>query len=86
MSPLQRIRPALQFAPELLLKVQGIRAVIFDVDGVLTDGSIYISEHGESVKAFNTLDGHGIKLLAQPRVARIIITGRDSPGSAAPCR
>ncbi|MBW8831667.1 MAG: HAD hydrolase family protein [Burkholderiales bacterium] len=71
--------PALSFTPELLLKAQGIRAAIFDVDGVLTDGRIYISERGEEFKAFNTLDGHGLKLLAQGGIVPIVITGRDSP-------
>lgn len=75
--------PALSFAPELLLKAQGdglgIKAAIFDVDGVLTDGRIYIGETGESFKAFSTLDGHGLKLLDQGGITPIIITGRDSP-------
>jgi len=70
--------PALSFAPELLLKAQGVRAAIFDVDGVLTDGRIYISERGEEFKAFSTLDGHGLKLLARGGIAPIVITGRDS--------
>ncbi len=74
--------PALSFAPELLLKAQGrglgIKAAIFDVDGVLTDGSLYIGEHGEGFKAFSVLDGQGLKLLAQGGIAPIIITGRDS--------
>ncbi len=74
--------PALSFAPELLLKAQGrglgIKAAIFDVDGVLTDGSLYIGEHGEGFKAFHALDGHGLKLLAQGGTLPIVITGRDS--------
>lgn len=77
------MRAALRFAPELLLKAQGpglaIKAAIFDVDGVLTDGRIYIGEQGESFKAFSTLDGHGLKLLAEGGITPIIITGRDSP-------
>lgn len=73
------LTPAIAFPPELLLKAQGIRAAIFDVDGVLTDGRIYISERGEEFKAFSTLDGHGLKLLAQGGIAPIVITGRDSP-------
>ena len=72
-------RPALQYPPELLLKAQGIRWAIFDVDGVLTDGRIYISERGEEFKAFSTLDGHGLKLLAQAGITPVVITGRDSP-------
>jgi 3-deoxy-D-manno-octulosonate 8-phosphate phosphatase (KDO 8-P phosphatase) len=73
------IAPVLSFTPQLLLKAQGIRAAIFDVDGVLTDGRIYISERGEEFKAFSTLDGHGLKLLAQGGITPIVITGRDSP-------
>ena len=76
------LQPALQFAPELLLKAQGaglgLAAAIFDVDGVLTDGRIYIGEQGELFKAFSTLDGHGIKLLARAGIVPIVITGRDS--------
>lgn len=77
------LTPALRFAPELLIKAQGsglgLKAAIFDVDGVLTDGRIYIGEQGESFKAFSTLDGHGLKLLAEGGITPIIITGRDSP-------
>jgi 3-deoxy-D-manno-octulosonate 8-phosphate phosphatase (KDO 8-P phosphatase) len=72
-------QPALRFPPELLLKAQGMRAAIFDVDGVLTDGRIYIGEGGELFKAFSTLDGHGLKLLAQGGIVTIVVTGRDSP-------
>ena len=75
--------PALNFPPALLLRAQGaglgMKAAIFDVDGVLTDGRIYIGEHGEGVKAFATLDGHGLKLLKQAGIEPIVITGRDSP-------
>ena len=71
--------PALRFAPELLLRAQGIRTAIFDVDGVLTDGRIYLSERGEEFKAFSTLDGHGLKLLMQAGIRTVVITGRDSP-------
>ena len=73
------MHPALTFAPELLLQAQGMRTVIFDVDGVLTDGRIYLSERGEEFKAFNTLDGHGLKLLARGGITPMVITGRDSP-------
>ena len=73
------LRPVLTFEPELLLQAQGIRVAIFDVDGVLTDGSLYIGEHGEAFKAFNSLDGHGLKLLARGGITPVVITGRDSP-------
>ena len=71
--------PALQFAPELLLQAQGVRAAIFDVDGVLTDGRLYIGEQGEMLKTFHTLDGHGLKLLATGGIEPVVISGRDSP-------
>ena len=73
------LEPALRHPVELLLKAQGIRWAIFDVDGVLTDGRIYVGAHGEEFKAFSTLDGHGLKLLAQHGIVPAIITGRDSP-------
>ena len=79
MAPPAERPPALQHPPELLLKAQGIRWAIFDVDGVLTDGRIYLSERGEEFKAFSTLDGHGLKLLAQHGITPVVITGRDSP-------
>jgi 3-deoxy-D-manno-octulosonate 8-phosphate phosphatase (KDO 8-P phosphatase) len=75
--------PALHFSPELLLRAQGtglgMKAAIFDVDGVLTDGRLYISEQGESVKAFSALDGHGLKLLLMGGILPLVVTGRDSP-------
>ncbi len=78
-----RPAPALSFPPELLLAARGggdgIGAAIFDVDGVLTDGRIYIGADGETVKAFSTLDGHGLKLLASAGIVPVVVTGRDSP-------
>ncbi|MDH3209666.1 MAG: HAD hydrolase family protein [Burkholderiaceae bacterium] len=71
--------PTLRLPAELLLKAQGIRAAVFDVDGVLTDGRIYVGEHGEEFKAFNALDGHGLKLLALAGITPLVISGRDSP-------
>jgi 3-deoxy-D-manno-octulosonate 8-phosphate phosphatase (KDO 8-P phosphatase) len=73
------VAPALSFAPELLLRAQGIRVAFFDVDGVLTDGGLYISEAGETLKRFNTLDGHGLKLLQRAGITPAVVTGRDSP-------
>jgi len=70
--------PALHFAPELVLQAQGVRAAIFDVDGVLTDGRLYIGEQGELFKAFHALDGHGLKLLAAGGITPLVVSGRDS--------
>jgi 3-deoxy-D-manno-octulosonate 8-phosphate phosphatase (KDO 8-P phosphatase) len=71
--------PVLNFPPEWLLKAQGIRVAFFDVDGVLTDGGLYMTEQGETTKRFNTLDGHGLKLLQKAGITPAVITGRDSP-------
>lgn len=68
----------LQFPPELLLAAQDVRVAFFDVDGVLTDGGLYFSEAGETLKRFHTLDGHGIKLLQQAGIVPAVVTGRDS--------
>jgi 3-deoxy-D-manno-octulosonate 8-phosphate phosphatase (KDO 8-P phosphatase) len=72
------MKPALNFDPVLLLKAQGIKVAFFDVDGVLTDGGLLFSEGGETLKRFNTLDGHGLKLLQQAGITPVVITGRDS--------
>lgn len=73
------LQPALQIAPELLLRAQPVRVAFFDVDGVLTDGGLYFSETGEMLKRFNTLDGHGLKLLQRAGITPAVVTGRDSP-------
>jgi 3-deoxy-D-manno-octulosonate 8-phosphate phosphatase (KDO 8-P phosphatase) len=83
--PVSAPQPALAFAADLLLRAQDVRAALFDVDGVLTDGRIYIGEHGETVKAFSTLDGHGLKLLVQAGITPVVITGRDSPAVRRRC-
>ena len=75
---LPALTPALNFAPELLLRAQGVKVAFFDIDGVLTDGGLYMSEHGETLKRFNTLDGHGLKLLQKAGITPAVITGRDS--------
>ena len=72
------LSPGLTFAAELLLKGQSVRVAFFDVDGVLTDGGLYFSEQGETLKRFNTLDGHGLKLLQRAGITPVVISGRDS--------
>jgi len=71
--------PALAFAPELLLAAQGVRIAFFDVDGVFTDGSLFMSHDGEPLKRFNILDGLGVKLIARAGITPVVITGRDAP-------
>ena len=66
------------FPPALLAQAKDVRALLLDVDGVLTDGGLYFTETGETSKRFNTLDGHGLKLLQGAGIQPVIITGRDS--------
>lgn len=59
-------------------RAQTIKLVIFDVDGVMTDGSLFLDDDGREYKAFNALDGHGLKMLKSTGVDTAIITGRSS--------
>ena len=59
-------------------KAKHIKLVIFDVDGVMTDGSLFFGDEGEEYKAFNSLDGHGLRMLQECGVKVAIITGRQS--------
>jgi 3-deoxy-D-manno-octulosonate 8-phosphate phosphatase (KDO 8-P phosphatase) len=71
------LQPVLRFAPEQLLRAQPVRVAFFDVDGVLTDGGLFFSESGETLKRFHTLDGHGLKLLQRHGIVPAVISGRD---------
>ena len=70
--------PSITFPPELLLAAQGIRVAFFDVDGVMTDGGLLMSDEGETLKRFHILDGLGLKLLQRAGITPVVITGRDS--------
>jgi 3-deoxy-D-manno-octulosonate 8-phosphate phosphatase (KDO 8-P phosphatase) len=59
-------------------RIKPLRLIAFDVDGVLTDGGLYLSDSGEEFKRFNTLDGHGLRMLRASGVELAIITGRTS--------
>jgi 3-deoxy-D-manno-octulosonate 8-phosphate phosphatase (KDO 8-P phosphatase) len=67
---------------DALERARAVRLAIFDVDGVMTDGTIFIGPQGESFKAFNILDGHGVKMLQSAGVATAIISGRASEAVA----
>ncbi|WCD81618.1 MULTISPECIES: KdsC family phosphatase [Pseudomonas] len=64
---------------DLLQRAKAIRLAVFDVDGVLTDGKLYFLVDGSEFKTFNTLDGHGIKMLINSGVRTAIISGRSTP-------
>lgn len=67
------------YPTQLLACAANIKLLIMDVDGVLTDGRIFIRDDGEEIKSFHTLDGHGIKMLQASGVQAAVITGRDAP-------
>src|SRR2546423_2748211 len=72
-------------APDALERARRIRRMIFDVDGVLTDGRLWYGPAGEELKAFHSHDGHGIKMLAAAGVACAVLSGRRSNAVAARC-
>lgn len=55
-----------------------VKLMIFDVDGVLTDGGLLFTAEGDTMKGFHSMDGHGMKLLRQAGIETAIITGRKS--------
>ncbi len=66
-------------APLVIERARKVRLMAFDVDGVLTDGSLWYGKHGEVVKRFNVLDGHGLRLMRESGITIALITGREGP-------
>lgn len=64
---------------DALQRASRVKLMIFDVDGVLTDGSLFFNHLGEEYKAFNSLDGHGLRMLRESGTRLAIITGRRAP-------
>jgi len=56
-----------------------LKLMVFDVDGVLTDAGLWYTEQGETIKRFNALDGHGLKMLTVSGIQVALVTGRESP-------
>ncbi len=73
-------------APDALERARRIRLMLFDVDGVLTDGQLWYGPMGAEVKAFHGFDGHGLKMLAESGVSTGILTGRSSGAVASRAR
>lgn len=67
-----------QVSADALERAARLRLMVFDVDGVLTDGRLWYGPGGEALKAFHVRDGHGLKLLAECGVAAALLTGRRS--------
>ncbi|MDB5887497.1 MAG: hypothetical protein JWM03_369 [Rhodocyclales bacterium] len=60
------------------VKAAKLKLMAFDVDGVLTDGTLFFTPDGDEIKAFSSLDGHGLKMLVEAGIEVAIITGRSS--------
>jgi len=67
------------WSASLLRKAAGIRLLALDVDGIMSDGKLYFSAQGDELKAFNILDGLGLKQLMAAGITLAVITGRKSP-------
>ena len=61
---------------ELLVRARAIKALVFDVDGVLTDASLFYNTRGEALKAFSARDGFAIRLAVTEGIAVAILSGR----------
>jgi len=72
-----------QVSADALERARRLRLMVFDVDGVLTDGRLWFGPGGEALKAFHVRDGHGLKLLAECGVAAALLTARRSPALTA---
>jgi 3-deoxy-D-manno-octulosonate 8-phosphate phosphatase (KDO 8-P phosphatase) len=62
---------------DALERARRVRLVVFDVDGVLTDGRLWYGPQGEALKAFHAFDGHGVKMLQQAGLQAAILSGRS---------
>ena len=68
---------------DALERARRIKLMIFDVDGVLTDGKLWYGPFGEELKAFHSFDGQGIKMLTASGVQAALLSGRSSPAVTA---
>ena len=73
-------------APDALDRARRIKLMIFDVDGVLTDGRLWYAADGREIKSFHSFDGHGVKMLVGSGVACAVLSGRKSAAVAARAR
>jgi len=78
-GPLRTPSVLKRLSAEVRARVAGVKLLILDVDGVLTDGRLYSHDDGTESKAFDVRDGHGIKMLNHAGIETAIISGRSSP-------
>jgi 3-deoxy-D-manno-octulosonate 8-phosphate phosphatase (KDO 8-P phosphatase) len=85
MRAAQTVKAPRRLPKNILERLSRIELMIFDVDGVLTDGRLYFGADGEALKVFHVLDGAGIKGLAAVGIATGVISGRESPMTMRRC-
>jgi 3-deoxy-D-manno-octulosonate 8-phosphate phosphatase (KDO 8-P phosphatase) len=73
------VAPLRRLPKPFVERLARIELMVFDVDGVMTDGRLWFGANGEALKAFNVLDGAGIKALASVGIVTAVLSGRDSP-------
>jgi len=67
-----------QVSADALERARRLRLMVFDVDGVLTDGRLWFGPEGETLKVFHVRDGHGLRMLAEHGIVTALLTGRRS--------
>jgi 3-deoxy-D-manno-octulosonate 8-phosphate phosphatase (KDO 8-P phosphatase) len=85
MRPMRAAQAPRRLSRETTAQLARIELMVFDVDGVMTDGKLYFGANGEALKAFHVLDGAGIKALAAAGVVTGVISGRESPMTLRRC-
>jgi 3-deoxy-D-manno-octulosonate 8-phosphate phosphatase (KDO 8-P phosphatase) len=73
-------------APDALDRARRLKLMVFDVDGVMTDGRLWYAADGSELKSFHAFDGHGMKMLADAGVRCAILSGRQSAAVSARAR
>ncbi|MGI8782042.1 MAG: KdsC family phosphatase [Acidobacteriota bacterium] len=68
----------MKISPALKRKIKKIRLIMMDIDGVMTDGTLFMGPEGEEYKGFNSRDGHGVRMGQRAGLGFGILTGRES--------
>ena len=69
----------MNYSPDVIAKATGIKLLILDVDGVFTNGQVWLTGDGDEYKVFHTQDGYGIKHLRRNNIEVAVTSGRNSP-------
>ena len=67
------------FTEELRERARRLKLMAFDVDGVLSDGTLFYTDEGVEIKSFDSRDGHGLRMMMKAGITLAVITGRNAP-------